>query len=324
MDTVTYSRNIFIPLTNACRNRCAYCGFRSSTPFLLTQTEVREMLESAEVASEALFTFGEKPEAHPEIASKLEELGFKDFVSYIVEMNKMAISMGFLPHTNAGILTKQEIKKLKPFNASLGLMLEQAVELDCHSESPGKEPKVRIETIKRAGRESIPFTTGLLIGIGENPEDRLYSLEVINDLHLNYGHIQEVIIQNFRPKKGTEMASHTPPSTSEIVEVVREAREILYDDITIQIPPNLVGDVQPFISAGARDIGGISEADHINPEHEFPSIEQIERSVGDGLVLKERLPIYPQYIEKGWYSKEVSGVVNSLSDEEGYRCSNNT
>ncbi len=282
------------------------------------------MLESAEVASEALFTFGEKPEVHWEVLNKLDELGFRDFVSYIVEMNKMAISMGFLPHTNAGILTKEEIKKLKPFNASLGLMLEQAVELDCHSESPGKKPEVRIETIRQAGRESIPFTTGLLIGIGEKPEDRLYSLEVINELHQNYGHIQEVIIQNFKPKKGTEMSSHSPPTTSEMGEVVREAREILDEAITLQIPPNLVGSISSLIRAGARDIGGISEADYINPEHKFPPIEQIESSMDHEFVLRERLPIYPQYIAKGWYSKEISNLVNSLSNEEGYRCCNNT
>lgn len=282
------------------------------------------MLRSAEVASEALFTFGEKPEVHPEISNRLEELGFKDFVSYIVEMNKMAVSMGFLPHTNAGILTKEEIKKLKPFNASLGLMLEQAVELDCHSNSPGKKPEVRIETIKEAGKQSIPFTTGILIGIGESPTDRVYSLEIINDLHQNYDHIQEVIIQNFRPKKGTEMESHPSPTTSEMLEVVKEAREILNDDITIQIPPNLVENVHPFIRAGVRDLGGISEADHINPEHKFPSMEQIESSMNNEFVLKERLPIYPHYIERGWYSGELSSLINSLSDKEGYKCYSNT
>ncbi|MFP4558694.1 MAG: 7,8-didemethyl-8-hydroxy-5-deazariboflavin synthase subunit CofG [Archaeoglobaceae archaeon] len=324
MDFVTYSRNVFIPLTNACRNRCAYCGFRSSNPFLLTPPEVRARLSSAETAIEALFTFGEKPEAHTEVLAKLRELGFTDFVSYIVEMNKMAISMGFLPHTNAGILTKEEIKKLRPFNASLGLMLEQAVELDCHSKSPGKRPEVRIKTIKEAGKQSIPFTTGLLIGIGESSQDRAYGLEVINDLHLNYGHIQEVIIQNFRPKKGTEMESHSPPTISEMLEVVTEARKILCDDITVQIPPNLVEDIHPFIKAGARDIGGISETDYINPEHKFPSIKEINNYTNNEFMLKERLPIYPQYIARGWYSREISGLIDSLSDKEGYRCSSNT
>lgn len=281
------------------------------------------MLESAELATEALFTFGEKPETQPEVLNKLHELGLEDFVSYIVEMNKIAISMGFLPHTNAGILTKEEIKKLKPFNASMGLMLEQAVELDCHSNSPGKKPEARIETIRQAGRKSIPFTTGLLIGIGEKHRDRVYSLEVINDLHQNYGHIQEVIIQNFRPKKGTEMEAHPPPTVSEMLEVVRGAREILSDDITIQIPPNLIEDIHPFIKAGARDVGGISEADYINPEHKFPSVEQIQASMNNEFILRERLPIYPQYIAKGWYSQEISGLINSLSDKEGYRCSSN-
>ena len=321
MEIVTYSRNIFIPLTNACRNRCAYCGFRSSNPGLLSPAEVKEILSKARNASEALFTFGEKPDVYPEIAEKLKQFGYKDFISYVVEMNRLAISMKLLPHTNAGVLSKEEIKKLKPFNASMGLMLEQAVELECHAKSPGKKPEKRIKMIKEAGKLSVPFTTGILVGIGETHEDRIYSLEVIDELHENYGHIQEVIIQNFQPKRGTEMEDWNPPSPQEMLETVKVARNILNKDITIQIPPNLVEDVYPFLKAGARDLGGISDfTDFINPEHPFPSIEKIKKQLKNDFILRERLPIYPEYIKRGWFEKEISDLINCLSDQEGFRC----
>jgi len=322
VEIVTYSRNVFIPLTNACRNRCAYCGFRSDEPTLLSPQEVKTLLSKANNASEALFTFGEMPEVFPEIKKMLENFGYSNFVDYIADMNKLAISMGLLPHTNAGVLDKEEMKKLKNFNASMGLMLEQAVDLECHAESPGKKPEVRIEMIRNAGKLSIPFTTGILVGIGETFEDRLYSLEVIADLHDNYGHIQEVIIQNFKPKTGTPMENISPPSVNEMLEVVKAARKILPDDVTVQIPPNLVDDVYPFIKAGARDVGGISDVtpDFINPESPWPTIEKIKRCLKGEFELRERLPIYPKYIKLGWYSDEISQLVEFLSDEEGLRC----
>jgi len=322
VEVVTYSRNVFVPLTNACRNRCAYCGFRSDKPTLLSPQEVKTLLSKANNASEALFTFGEMPEVFSEIKKMLESLGYSNFIDYIVDMNKLAISMGLLPHTNAGVLDKEEIKKLKNFNASMGLMLEQAVELECHADSPGKKPEVRIKMIKNAGKLEIPFTTGILVGIGETFDDRLYSLEIIADLHDNYGHIQEVIIQNFKPKTGTPMENVSPPSINEMLEVVRAAKKILPDDITVQIPPNLVDDVYPFIKAGARDVGGISDVtpDFINPESPWPTIEKIKRCLKDEFILRERLPIYPKYIKMGWYSKEISQLVETLSDEEGLRC----
>ncbi|HID43508.1 MAG TPA: 7,8-didemethyl-8-hydroxy-5-deazariboflavin synthase subunit CofG [Archaeoglobaceae archaeon] len=321
MEIVTYSRNIFIPLTNACRNKCAYCGFRSSNPTLLEPSEVDALLLRVNNASEALFTFGERPEVFPQISEKLKRIGYKDFISYIIDMNQLAISRGLLPHTNAGILSKEEIKKLKPYNASMGLMLEQAVELKCHENSPGKKPEKRIKMIKEVGKLSIPFTTGLLVGIGETHYDRIYSLEVINELHKNYGHIQEVIIQNFQPKKGTEMEKCKPPSTEEMLETVKNARDILNSEISIQIPPNLVKDIYPFLKAGARDLGGISDfTDYINPEHPFPSVKEIEKQLGNEFVLRERLPIYPDYIKRGWFSEALSKLINRLSDQGGFRC----
>ena len=211
MGVVTYSKNVFIPLTRNCRNRCDYCGFRREEINVMSEEEVRSVLSAAKGAKEALFTFGERPdEAYPEFRKALNEMGYKTMPEYILEMNRIALDMGFLPHTNAGILSKEEMRKLKPYNASMGLMLEQAVELECHANSPGKKPEVRIKMIRDAGKLQIPFTTGILVGIGERREDRLYSLEVIADIHENYGHIQEVIIQNFKPKKGTPMENHPP------------------------------------------------------------------------------------------------------------------
>jgi len=320
MRVVTFSKNVFIPLTNACRNRCHYCSFRSDDPKLMNPSEIEKLLSSAKNAKEALFTFGEKPEVHDSILRMLSSYGYGSFLDYVIEMNGKAIELEKLPHTNAGVLSYSELKRLKPWNASLGLMLEQAVELPCHEESPGKKPEERIRVIRDAGRLEIPFTTGILVGIGESFGDDIYSLEVIKDLHSNYDHIQECIVQNFKPKKGTPMGSSSPPSIERMLRVVKRAREILPKDVEIQIPPNLVDDIRPFLKAGAGDIGGISDVtiDHINPEAPWPSIEKIERSLNGEYVLKERLPVYPKYIKMRWYGSMCEELVERFSDENGY------
>lgn len=318
---ITYSRNVFIPLTRTCRNRCDYCGFRSDELSLMSEKEVIELLGKAKGAKEALFTFGEKPEeANPEFKKLLKRWGYPSFIDYIKKMCKIAIEMGLLPHTNAGILSIEEMKKLKDLNASMGLMLEQAVELDCHKKSPGKKPEVRIKMIRDAGKLQIPFTTGILVGIGESRYDRLYSLEVIADIHENYGHIQEVIIQNFRAKKGTPMENHPQPTVDEMLEAVKAAREILPSDVAIQIPPNLVDDIYPFLKAGANDIGGISSVthDYINPESPWPEIEQIEKSLRGEFIIKERLPIYPKFVKLKWYSEFIEPLIEKYADADGY------
>ena len=319
---VTYSRNVFIPLTRVCRNRCHYCGFRSDDSGVMEVGEVEALLLSARDSTEALFTFGEGADEFPSVKGWLGERGFRDFTDYVVHLNRLALRHGLLPHTNAGVISKEEMKRLKEWNASMGLMLEQAVELDCHAESPGKKPEERIRVIKNAGKLEIPFTTGILIGIGESRSDRLYSLEIIADLADNYGHIQEVIVQNFSPKKGTKMEDWPRPSIREMVEAVRYAREVLPDGVAVQIPPNLVEDISVFIDAGANDIGGISEVtpDYINPEHPWPRLEKIERSLNGKHVLRERLPIHPRYVVEGWYSDALAPLIEAYSDEEGYRC----
>jgi len=283
--------------------------------------EVMSFLKRASKATEALLTFGEMPEVNEKVRSKLNRIGYNNFIDYVYDICILSIKVGLLPHTNAGVLSYSQLKRLKDVNASMGLMLEQVVELECHSESPGKRPEVRIRHIKNAGKLKIPFTTGILIGIGESKYDREYSLEVISELSKNYGHIQEVIVQNFSPKKGTKMENFEPPTEKELIEVVKIARRIIPKDVAIQVPPNLVSDLYTLIKAGANDLGGISEItpDYINPEHPWPKLSEIEKKLRD-VKLKERLPIYPKYIIEGWYSDLIAPLIEAYSDEDGFRC----
>jgi FO synthase subunit 1 len=283
--------------------------------------DIIPILEQGKTAecTEVLFTFGEYAEEVPEYKKWLDDLGYSNTVDYICELCKLAIDKGLLPHTNAGILNYTELEKLKPLNSSMGLMLETSAEVAAHEGSPGKVPAQRIRTIRYAGELRIPFTTGLLVGIGENLDDRINSLLSIAELHEEYGHIQEVIIQNFTPKPDTPMANHPAPSKEEMMQTILIAREILPNDVTIQVPPNLI-DPYLLIQCGATDLGGISPTtiDWINPEAEWPSISDLRKMLQE-VTLKERLPIYPQYIKNGWYSDILKELIHDLSDEEGYR-----
>jgi FO synthase subunit 1 len=228
-------------------------------------------------------------------------------------MCRKSIECGVLPHTNAGILTYDEMERLHTVNASMGLMLETTAKIPAHAASKGKEPEIRLGMIEDAGKLKIPFTTGLLLGIGETMADREESLLAIRDLHKRYGHIQEIIIQNFCPKPGTPMAHHPVPGTDEICTTIRMARDILPKDIAIQIPPNLI-DASLLISCGVDDLGGVSPLtiDYVNPEHPWPAIEELKKIVGDAY-LCERLCIYPQYIKRGWYHPHLQPLINRLA-----------
>jgi FO synthase subunit 1 len=323
---ITFSRNVFIPLTNMCQNSCAYCGFKRSPDnpdsYILSPKEVEDILlrGAGSGCTEALFTFGEKPENLKGYLDRLGQIGYDSTLDYLADMCRMAINIGLLPHCNPGVLTYEELEIQKPLNASMGLMLETTAVVDAHKDSPGKIPDVRIRTIEDAGRLRIPFTTGLLIGIGETQKDRIDSLNVINSLHRKYGHIQEVIIQNFTPKPGTKMADHPPPALEQLIRTVDQARSILSSDIAIQVPPNLVSP-EILINHGANDLGGISPEtiDHINPDHEWPTVAELKKIAGTGVVLKERLPIYPQFIKKGWFSKEIRALIQQFAGDDGYR-----
>lgn len=322
---VTFCRNVFVPVTNVCRNNCGYCTFRRSPDDpdarLMTQDEILPILENGKNAgcTEVLYTLGEYGEDFPQYKQWLSDMGYASTVEYLAELCRSAMDIGLLPHTNAGVLNYTELETLKPLNASMGLMLETTADLDAHVSSPGKEPSARIKTIRYAGELKIPFTTGLLVGIGETLDDRINSLQQIADLHNEYGHIQEVIIQNFTPKPGTPMAACPPPTDEEMMQTVLIAREILPDEVAIQVAPNLI-DPYVLIQCGATDMGGISPVtvDWINPEAKWPSIEQLRQMVR-GIQLKERLPIYPKYVLEGWYGDKVKDIILSLSDEEGYR-----
>ncbi|MHC1574942.1 MAG: 7,8-didemethyl-8-hydroxy-5-deazariboflavin synthase subunit CofG [Candidatus Methanogasteraceae archaeon] len=338
-DQVTFSRNVFLPITNVCRNRCGYCGFRRDPSHpeanLMGIDEVRRILEEGTRfrCTEALFTFGEMPEEHPIFKDRINELGYSSVIDYLIELCEIAIKCGLLPHSNPGVLSFHDLKRLRPVNASMGLMLETTAILPAHEGSPGKIPSERIRTIRDSGRLKIPFTTGLLIGIGESMEDRIESLTIVRDLHLKYGHIQEVIIQPFAPKPDTAMADFPEPSDQEIVDTVTTARRILPGEITIQVPPNLTG-FSDLIRCGASDLGGISPytIDWINPEAKWPMIAELERELGRiGIKLKERLPIYPQYVLNRWYDQDhnhdfdfdsasgLADLIERYSDEEGFR-----
>ena len=316
---ITFSRNVFIPLTTVCRNRCDYCGFR--TPVregcILTPRGVENLLHhgSAMGCTEALFTFGERPEAEPGFSAMLSAMGYRSILDYCYEMCKLSIEMGLLPHTNAGVLTFQEMDRLREVNASMGLMLETVAEVPAHRNSPGKRPEERIRMMEDAGKLRIPFTTGILVGIGDTMGDREESFMLIRDLHRRYGHIQEVIIQNFCPKEGTPMARSPVPSTDEMCVTIEFARDILPPEVAIQIPPNLI-DASALIPCGVDDLGGVSPVtpDYINPEHPWPAIEELRKVAGDAL-LSERLCIYPQFIEMGWYHPAIEELIKRLEQQ---------
>ncbi len=324
---ISYSCNVFLPITNLCRNRCSYCGFRrdpNDGAWFMSPEEVIKLAERARAAdcSEALLTLGEQPEVHAEAKRMLEEFGYKNTIDYLEDLCKCILELGLLPHTNAGLLEERELRRLRHYNASMGLMLECAAELPAHAQSPGKDPKLRLKTIKAAGKLRIPFTTGLLVGIGESFDERIRSLLALRELHERYGHIQEIIIQPFEPKPGTPMGNHPRPSEPDFLTTVALARSIM-PHMNLQVPPNLLTNVRHLLLAGANDLGGISPVtpDFINPEHPWPSVAGLRAAiVRAGFVPRERLPVYPRYARnERFMSREVRERVLELADEDGYR-----
>ncbi|HOV51908.1 MAG TPA: 7,8-didemethyl-8-hydroxy-5-deazariboflavin synthase subunit CofG, partial [Methanothrix sp.] len=249
----------------------------------------------------------------------MDGAGVSNLLDYLVELCELALELGLLPHTNAGVLENDALRRLQPYNASMGLMLETVATVPAHDLSPGKHPDVRLDHIARAGRLKIPLTTGILVGIGERWADRERSLMAIADLHRAYGHIQEVIIQPLDPKPGTALADSQAPSMQELCSVVRMARRILPSDVAVQVPPNLVHPLPP-VEAGANDLGGLSPVtlDRINPGRPWPSLEVL-RACLKGYALVERLPVYPQFIQRGWHGAKTRELVAALAGEDGLR-----
>jgi FO synthase len=328
---VTYSPKVFIPLTTLCRDVCGYCTFarppRRGERAYLTEEEVLAIARAGAEAGcrEALFTLGDKPELRYEVARReLRELGCSTTLEYLERCARLVLEeTGLLPHLNPGVLTRAELQALRQVSASMGIMLETTAERLAakggpHWASPDKVPARRLETIRLAGELAIPFTSGILIGIGETREDRIDALLVLKALGEEHGHVQEVIVQNFRAKPGTRMAAHAEPSLEEHLWTIAAARILLGPDWHVQAPPNLAfGDFPRLLDAGIDDWGGVSPVtiDHVNPEAPWPELERLaEATRTRGLELARRLPVYPEYVSQRWLDPAVLPYVLRAAD----------
>ncbi len=341
---VTYSRNLTLSLSRTCRCYCKYCAFATHTAHLYAPEEVLAIVNGAarRGVKELLVLTGERPEVNAEVARRLGEYGHADFTAYVVWACERALERGILPHTNLGVLSREDLGRLREVTASQGLMLESISErlMDTvHAGSPTKHPARRLETIRTAGELRIPFTSGILVGIGESKEERIASLEALAAVHAEHGHIQEVILQNFVPHQryyGQEPAQIAdtaareywrtgvaddrphlplpewacPVSIEDMKRLIVETRRLM-PDVGIQVPPNLADWWPELVAAGATDLGGLSaNGDHISPEHPFPSPHQVRKQLqGDGVALTERLCVYPRYIDPEWVAPAVMDTI---------------
>jgi FO synthase len=328
---VTYSPKVFIPLTMLCRDRCGYCTFaqppaRLTKPYLAPDDVLAVARAGARVGChEALFTLGERPEErYPAAAEWLAGHGYDSTVRYLAEMCRLVVDeTGLLPHANAGALYEEELARLRPVAASQGMMLESLrADLAAHRGSPDKTPERRLATLEAAGRLSVPFTTGILVGIGETRADRLEALAAIAESHRRWGHVQEVIVQNFLPKPGTAMHQSPPCPLDEHLEAIALARLVLPPDVHVQAPPNLADDFGRLLDAGIDDWGGVSPvtADHVNPERPWPALDRLRRVTEErGFALVPRLTIYPHMVaDPGrWLDPVLAFPVMDRADAEG-------
>jgi FO synthase len=341
--TITYSRKVFIPLTNLCRQKCGYCTFARgpNDPIAHTMTP-DEVLSVARAGKrqgckEALFSLGERPEEIYEgVREDLARFGHRTMSSYLREMCDLVLrETGLLPHSNQGIMEPEEIAALRGVNASMGMMLE-TVSMRLHERGmahyncPGKIPAERLATMRAAGEQKVAWTTGILIGIGETREERVDSLLAIRDLHEEFGHIPEVIVQNFRVKDDIRMRQAEEPSVFEMLRTIATARLLLGGEMNIQAPPNLTPEAHgTYLLAGINDWGGISPVtkDFINPERTWPIITELRDTCADaGFELRERLGLYPEYITDdgqagsryaGFMPDSIRPVIRSLTDSDG-------
>lgn len=330
-DRVTYSRKVFVPLTNMCRNTCGYCKFvKNPSEIEARYLPLEEVLDLAIKGGrlgckEALFSLGERPERrYPEARDALRRLGSDSTIDYLARACRLVIERtSLVPHINAGALSEQEILCLREVSGSMGMMLESVSRRlnkagMAHHACPDKSPVIRLRTIETAARLGVPFTTGILIGIGETWQERVDSLEAINDLHRRFGNIQEVIVQNFRAKPGTAMAEWSEPSREEMLRTLAAARLILDPSISLQAPPNLEEAFEDYLGSGINDWGGVSPltTDHINPERAWPAISELSRrTASQGYRLVERLTVYPKYL--GSVAAGLSERIAKLADADG-------
>src|SRR5882724_4036490 len=332
---ITYSRKVFIPLTNLCRDYCGYCIFRRDPndpgAHTMTPEEVLEVVRRGAKlgCTEALFSLGDKPELlFPEMRETLRHLGYHSTLHYLEAMCDLVLrETTLLPHPNPGLLSAEWIRRLAAVSPSMGLMLETTNASllrsgAAHDNAPDKLPSKRLRTIEEAGKQGVPFTTGLLIGIGETREDRVDTLLAIRELHRRYGHIQEVIVQNFRAKPGIPMHDWPEPTRGEMLRTVAVAR-LLMPEVNLQAPPNLSAPYyDELLDAGINDWGGVSPLtpDFINPEKPWPHLAQLQsRTESKGYILRQRLPVYPEFLTE--ITKRpglLSEKVQAAADREGY------
>ena len=334
---VTFSPKVFVPLTNLCRDFCGYCTFRKAPDEAgaktMTLEEVLRVVQQGKLlgCTEVLFSLGDKPEAiYPEMKQFLSARGHQRTLDYLYEACKLVLEEAeLLPHANPGVMGKADLQRLRTTNPSMGLMLESVSERlmqpgAAHDNAPDKKPAARLRTLELAGELRIPFTTGILIGIGENWQERIDSLLAIRELHERHGHIQEVIVQNFRVKPTIPMRDHPNAPYDEMSRTIALARLILGGAMNIQAPPNLTPDsFESYLEAGINDWGGISPLtpDFINPEAPWPALQLLhDKSAQAGFELKARLPVYPEYIRQGdkFLHGTVLPVVEKLSDQNGF------
>ena len=327
---VTFSKKAFFNIINMCRDTCSYCTYKAEPGdeklSLMSKQDIKNMLTLAKKyrCVEALFVTGERPEQkYPEAKEWLKKNGFASTPEYLTHASEMALDEGLFPHTNAGNLTLQELKELKKTNVSMGLMLENVSERLTEKNMPhhmaaSKRPQERLQVLENAGNLQIPMTTGILVGIGETPEEIIESIFAIKKIHDKYGNIQEVILQNFQPKQDTKMKNF-PSAPETYFKIIVALTRIIMPKMNIQIPPNLSPDsYQSFLSVGINDWGGISPLtpDYVNPEFSWPEIKKIDQNSRDaGFELKCRFPIYPEFLS--FISKELREKMSFIEDEEG-------
>jgi FO synthase len=341
---VTYSRNLTLSLSRTCQCYCKYCAFATHQAHLHEPEEVLQIIDGAarRGIKELLVLTGERPEVNAEVAARLSAHGHADFTAYVIWACERALERGILPHTNLGVLSRGHLARLREVTASQGLMLESVSERlmqTVHAGSPTKHPRRRLETIRAAGELQIPFTSGILVGIGETEEERVASLEALAAVHAEYGHLQEIILQNFVPHQRyygeepaeiadeaardywrTGVAEHrpqlplpawaSPVTIADMKRLIAETRRLM-PDVGIQVPPNLADWWPELVVAGATDLGGLSaNGDHISPEHPFPSPHQVRKRLqAEGIALTERLCVYPRYIDQDWISQGVLDTI---------------
>jgi 7,8-didemethyl-8-hydroxy-5-deazariboflavin synthase CofG subunit len=336
---ITFSRSAFVPLTNICRDYCSYCTFRKDPgdpgARIMTRDEVMETVRRAASAGclEILFSLGDKPEAFAWTREVLGAWGYRSILEYLADLCEQVVSeTGLFPHSNAGVLGRDPMQRLRRTNVSMGLMLESTSTAllqpgGAHDRAPDKLPRRRLQMIESAGQLKIPFTTGMLVGIGERPDDWVETLFAIKELQERCGHIQEVIIQNFKAKPGTPMALHAEPDLVDYLKAICLSRFILGPEMNIQAPPNLNPVVlTQLLGAGVNDFGGVSPItiDFINPEAPWPGLTELEKAAHEfGWPLRERLPVYPEYLGRPEYlDPALLSRVLAATDSEGYVVAN--